>query len=170
MSASTIPTSREHLVEMVRSAFAKLDRELVDAGPEAAELPCVDDWSVKDLLAVRAWWTESVVRWIRAGNRGQHLELPAPGYAWRETPRLNADIVAASQSEPFERIVDRLRLGFREVLATIDDLDDRELLEPGVFEWAGKYPIGRWISLNTSRQYTTARTYIRRALREAAAD
>jgi hypothetical protein len=52
------------------------------------------------------------------------------------------------------------------VLATIDGLDDTQLLEVGVFEWAGRYPISRWISLNTARQYTTARTFIRRALRE----
>jgi hypothetical protein len=47
----------------------------------------------------------------------------------------------------------------------IEELDDRELLEVGAFPWAGKYPIARWISLNTARQYTTARTYVRRALR-----
>ena len=29
----------------------------------------------------------------------------------------------------------------------IDALDDRELLEVGVFDWAGKWPISRWISL-----------------------
>jgi len=48
----------------------------------------------------------------------------------------------------------------------IDALDDNELLEPRVFEWAGSYPIARWISINTVRQYTTARTFIRRAVRE----
>ena len=46
------------------------------------------------------------------------------------------------------------------------ELDDRELLESAVFEWAGpKYPVRRWLSLNTSRQYETARTLIRRTLR-----
>ncbi len=51
------------------------------------------------------------------------------------------------------------------MLATIDALDDRELLEVGFFDWAGKWPISRWISLNTARQYTTARSFVRRALR-----
>ncbi len=44
--------------------------------------------------------------------------------------------------------------------------DDAALLEVGVFPWARKWPIARWISINTARQYQTARTAIRRALRE----
>jgi len=170
MAASTIPQSREHLLQMVRTSFSKLADELDAAGRAAGELPCVDNWSVKDLLAVRAWWTESVVRWIREGRSVEALDLPAPGYAWRETPRLNAAIVEQAREQSYEQIVARLHEGYRQVLATIDALDDRELLEPGTFAWAGKYPIARWISLNTSRQYTTARAFIRRALSAAAGD
>ena len=57
--------------------------------------------------------------------------------------------------------------GFERVMDTIESLDDRELLDVGIYSWAGKYPISRWISINTARQYTTARTLVRRALRSA---
>jgi hypothetical protein len=161
-----IPKTRRELTRQVTDAFSKLRRELdgVDAG--AGDLQCVDEWSVKELLAVRAWWTESVVSWIEAGRRGEVLPLPAPGYAWNETPRLNADVVAAARSEPLGEIRARLEKGVERVLATIAALDDTELLEAGAFAWAGKWPIARWISMNTARQYTTARSFIRRTLRE----
>jgi hypothetical protein len=161
-----IPKTREELIELVESSFAKLLRELDEAGPKVAQLVCVDDWAVKDLLAVRAWWTESVLDWIDAGRRGESPTLPAPGYTWRETPRLNADVVEAARSESFRAIRDRLEKGFSRVLATIDALDDTELLQVGVFDWADKWPVARWISVNTARQYTTARTFVRRALWE----
>lgn len=167
MTASSIPDSREHLLEMVQSTYTKLADELAGGGPGLGELHCVDDWNVKDLLAVRAWWTESVVRWIHEGRHADSLDLPAPGYGWSETPRLNNAIVRGARSEPYEEIVARLQRGYRRVLATIDELEDRELLTPGVFPWAGKYPIAGWLSLNTSRQYATARTFIRRAMRKA---
>jgi hypothetical protein len=163
--ATTIPRTRAALVELVTSTFMKLRTELEEAGSEAAELPCVDDWSVKDLLAVRAWWTERVVDWIEAGRRGESPETPAPGYRWKETPRLNADLVEAAREESYRKIRGRLERGYKRVLLTIDALDDTELLETGVFDWAGNYPISRWISINTARQYTTARSYIHRALR-----
>jgi hypothetical protein len=48
--------------------------------------------------------------------------------------------------------------GFERVLAAIDTIDDTELLEVGIFDWAGNRPIARWISVSTARRYTTART------------
>lgn len=160
-----IPTSREQLIEMVVSRFEKLDRELREAGPEIGGVSCVDDWKVKDLLAVRAWWTASVVEWIEAGRRGEDSELPAPGYRWQETPRLNDDIVRQAACESHEEVLSRLRTGYERVISTIDALSDEELLQVGAFEWAGKWPVARWISINTARQYETARTFIRRAVR-----
>lgn len=161
-----IPTSREHLIETVMSRFEKLDHELNEAGPGIGAVHCVDNWNVKDLLAVRAWWTASVVMWIEAGRRGEDLELPAPGYRWQETPRLNNDIVRRTEPKSYEEVLSWLRTGYESVLSMIDALSDEELLEAGVFEWAGKWPLARWISINTARQYETARTLIRRALRK----
>ena len=160
-----IPKTRAELIELVTTSFEKLRAELENVGPALAETPCVDDWSVKDLLAVRAWWTESVLAWIEAGRRGESPITPAPGYKWSETPRLNAKLVREARDQSYRTIRGRLERGEERVLATIGALDDRELLEVGVFNWAGKWPIVRWISLNTARQYTTARTLIRRALR-----
>ncbi len=162
-----IPKTRSELRESVVSSFGKLQVELDEAGPAAGSLSCIDDWCIKDLLAVRAWWTERVIDWVEAGQRGATPVTPAEGYAWSETPRLNADIVRRAQRESYRSIRLRLHRGYERVLRTIDGLDDRELLEAGVFPWAGKYPIVRWISLNTTRQYTTARTFVRRTLREA---
>lgn len=163
-----IPVTREELVDQVRSSSARLLEELDRGGPTAGELPCVDDWTVKDLLAVRAWWTEHVADWIEAGRRGESPVLPATGYSWRETPRLNADIVEAAREESLSAVRARLEAGQARVLSLVDALDDEELLAVGSFAWAGRWPVSRWISINTTRQYTTARTYVRRALRRGA--
>lgn len=161
-----IPKTRAELTDLTRSTFDKLQAELEAAGPRVGSLSCVDDWTVKDLLAVRAWWTENVIDWIETGRRGETPITPAEGYRWNETPRLNADVVKAARRESYRSVRARLELGFERVMRTIDALDDTELLGVGVYSWAGKYPISRWISINTARQYTTARTFIRRALRE----
>ena len=161
-----IPKTRAELTSQARSSYEKLRTELDEAGPCIANLPCVDNWSVKDLLAVRTWWTEHVIDWVEAGQRGERPVTPAPGYRWKETPRLNADVVMENRQRSYRSIRVKLEQGFQRVMDTIDSLDDRELLEVGVFLWAGKYPISRWVSINTTRQYLTARTYIRRALRE----
>lgn len=161
-----IPKTRAELIDQTRSSYTKLHAELDAAGSSISELSCVDEWSVKDLLAVRVWWTEHVIDWVEAGIRGEVPTTPAPGYRWNETPRLNADVVAENRRRSYRSILARLEQGYGRVMDTIDSLDDTELLEVGVFPWAGKYPVARWISINTTRQYLTARTYIRRAIRE----
>ncbi len=165
-----IPSTRVELVDQITAAYAKLQDEVQSAGPEIAALACVDEWSVKDLLAVRAWWTHSVIDWVEAGKRGKPLALPAPGYLWNETPRLNGEIVAATSNDTFDAILQRLDQGFARVIKCVDSLSDHELLDVGVFEWAGKWPVSRWVSLNTGRQYTTARTFIRKSLRNRGSD
>ncbi len=161
-----IPKTRAELTDYVRTTFQKLRTELDAAGPNAGNIRCVDDWSVKDLLAVRAWWTESVVNWVEAGQLGQCPITPADGYRWRDTPRLNADVVRKCRRESYRSIRSRLQRGYERIGPVIDSLDDHELLDVGVFSWAGNYPVSRWISINTARQYSTARTFVRRALRQ----
>ena len=126
-----IPSTRADLVEQVGSSFGKLRTELDSAGARAGSLPCVDDWTVRDLLAVRCWWTESVVDWIEAGRRGESPTTPAEGYGWHETPRLNAAIVEAARRRSYRSLRLRLSNAFERVMRTIETLDDRELLEVG---------------------------------------
>jgi hypothetical protein len=82
-----IPQTRKQLVDQIIDAFLKLDAELRDLDTEMADNICVDNWSVKDLLAVRLWWTRNVLNWIDKGKRGQIPVTPARGYRWSETPR-----------------------------------------------------------------------------------
>jgi hypothetical protein len=162
--ASAIPRTRRQLTEALAGSYGKLRAELDRGGPRAGSLVCVDDWNIKQLLAVRCWWSESVVDWVRRGRGGVELDLPAPGFRWSETPRLNAGIAQRARRASYASVRKRLDRAYAEVLRTVDELTDRELCAVGVFDWAGKYPICRWIALNTSRQYTTARMYVRRAI------
>ena len=128
---STIPKSRSHLVEMTRTNFEKLRLEIDQAGSRLTSLPCTDEWNAKELLAVRAWWTEAVIEWVRLGRKGKTPITPAEGYRWNETPRLNSDIARSAKRMSFKSIVKRLDDGFAELMLLIDSLDDRELLEVG---------------------------------------
>ncbi|MEO0478945.1 MAG: ClbS/DfsB family four-helix bundle protein [Planctomycetota bacterium] len=161
---STIPRTREDLLQGLSRAFDKLQATLDEAGPRSSGLLCVEDWSLRDLLAVRVWWAESIADWIEAGRTNTTLDLPAPGYAWRETPRLNDDIVRRSKTDSLRSLRSRLEQAVERVRSQVDELSDRQLLEPGAFEWTGRYALARWISMNTTRQFKTARIYVRRAM------
>ena len=160
-----IPKNRVELLEQLQTSYTKLQSTMENAGDAVFELHAIDDWNVADLLAVRAWWTEKVAKWVVAGRENRRIYLPARGYRWNQTPQLNAAIVTRSRTQSFRTIRNRLARGYSNLLLLIADLTDEELFGVGVFSWAGKWPIARWISINTTRQYSTATTLIRKALR-----
>ena len=164
-----IPKTRAELVAQLDTSYGKLRSEIEQGGPRLGSMRCIDDWTVKELLAVRTWWTENVVGWVVEWRRGRSPVTPAPGYRWNETPRLNNDIAKRARRESYASVRERLDKGYSKVLKLVDSLSDHELLDTGVFPGAGSYPVRRWISLNTVRQYTTARSFIRRAVRETRA-
>ena len=163
-----IPKTRQELVELIESEFSKLDAELNHVDDKLAQRVCVDSWTIKDLLAVRLWWSRSVLNWIDKGRQDKVPITPAKGYRWKETPCLNNDIVEKARGRSYQAIRKDLKKQFKRLLSTIESLTDHDLLNVGVYQWAGNYPVSRWLSINTARQYHTARAFIRKAKRNGA--
>lgn len=151
-------------MESMVTSFEKLDA-LLDELPEGTEMNiCTDEWSVKDLLAVRIWWSEQISDWVHAGFRNEIPDLPAKGYKWSETPALNNAIVRDNADIDYAEIRQQLNIAFKRIQKITENLSEEQLMKPFMFEWAGKWPVARWISISTTRQYTTAATYVRKVL------
>lgn len=161
-----IPTDRQELRTAIDTTYGKLCVDLDRLTASQAREVCVDDWTVVDVLTVRTWWARAVVGWIEAGQRGEVPQTPAPGYSWRETPRLNTKTIADA---PKRRSWKRVRAEFEDshdaVIATLEQLSDPELEQVGQFEWAGRWPVLRWVSISTATGYASSRTYVRALLR-----
>lgn len=164
-----IPKTREELLTSLDAAHSKLLEELQALPFSAENVVCVDEWTIRDLLAVRLWWSRAVLRWIKAGRQGKNPAVPAAGFKWNQTPELNKQVVSESKL-PMTSLISELKKVYASILKVLGELDDRELLDVGVFEWAGSHSISRWVSLNMTRQYTTARTLIRRAIKRQKAE
>ncbi|MFC6357197.1 ClbS/DfsB family four-helix bundle protein [Luethyella okanaganae] len=128
----------------------------------------VDAWTVKDVLAIRARWTEMVAAWVIAGVRGETPRTPALGYTWGETPRLNADIVAAEADATPAQLRHRLGAALASIELAVSDLSDEDLLSTGRFSWTRAWCVSRWVSTNTITQYASLGRMVRRVLRAAA--
>jgi hypothetical protein len=165
-----IPKTRAQLLAAMEPAFEKLNAELDRLTARTAKEICVDDWSVVDLLTVRTWWANAVVSWIEAGQRGETPAIPAPGFGWRQTPALNASVVAkAPKRRSWVRVRAELEASYDAVLGALEGLSDDELESTGVFEWAERWPVLRWVSIGTTTGYVSARKYVRALLRKGAA-
>lgn len=161
---SQIPKSRSHLLNLINDNFKKLEEELIDIDSKSSQLKCDEDFNIKDIIAIRLWWSEAVNDWIVSGQKGRAPIIPAEGYSWRDTPELNRKTAEYFKKTSYKELIKKLKASNKKILKTISSLTDEELTSVGVFEWAGeKWPVMRWVSVGTSSQYAGARKLIRKA-------
>ena len=161
-----IPKNREDLVVSIREQFQKLAQTLDKCGPGFGSAAVTEEWDVKQLLAIRAWWSKAVVDWVQEGKDGEIPETPGLGFSWKDTPELNNVIAAKAKRKSYKAVREDLLRQYQRVMELATALSESELFEKGVFQWTGTMPVARWLSINTARQYQTANTLIRRLLKQ----
>jgi hypothetical protein len=115
-----------------------------------------DGWTIKDLVAHLAEWHVMFLRWYREGADGRTPVMPAEGYKWNETRKLNHDIHAKHENASWKRVLGMFEDSYAEVLALAGGLSERELLTPGHFAWTKKYPLATYLGPNSASHYRFA--------------
>jgi hypothetical protein len=106
--------------------------------------------------------------WYEDGLRGGTPQLPAPGYKWSETPRLNRAIRERHRSRSQAAVCADFRSGYMRILQIVESLSPRQLLASGQFEWTGKHPLTTYVGPNTASHYRFAIKAINRWLKGTA--
>lgn len=124
-----------------------------------------DGWTVTDLVAHLAEWQFMFLTWYEAGLKGVTPEMPAPGYKWNETPRLNRTIWARHRFRSAAAIRAEFDSEFNQIVEIVEALSPQQLLEPGHFRWTGKNPLATYLAPNTASHYRFALKVIERWLK-----
>jgi hypothetical protein len=108
------------------------------------------------------------LKWWEDGLKEVTPEMPAPGYKWSETPRLNHAIRERHRSQSPAAVMNHFEAGYRRILGVVEDLPSAKLLVPGAFAWTGRYPLTTYLGPNTASHYRFAARVLKRWLRGAA--
>ena len=157
------PTSKRELLAAIERERGKLDDLLATMAPERMEEPgVVGEWSAKDVLAHLVAWEQLALGWYRTGLQGDVPAVPAAGFKWNETPRLNRKIFEEHRDEPLDDVIAQYRASHREIVGVIESLTDEDLFTVGRFGWTRKNALGAYFVSATSSHYLWARTRIAR--------
>jgi hypothetical protein len=162
--------SKRDLLDSITGEHDAL-RKLLDAIPASRYTEdgvWGDGWTVSDLVAHLAEWHSMFLRWFHDGQRGESPDLPAPGYKWSETPRLNRAIREKHSARPFADVEAEFEATYREILQLVGGLSEAALLEPGRFRWTGSNALVTYIGPNTASHYRFAQRVLQRWQRSAA--
>ena len=162
------PKTKAELLAAGRDNFHKLNA-LVDSFSEEeqnAELPeGTLNRNIRDVLAHLHHWHLLMLGWSREGMRGEKPAMPAEGYSWSETPRLNREI---QEKYRFLELSEARRLlgeSFLEVRGLVEQHTEDELFEKRRYPWTGSTSLGAYLISNTSSHYHWAYKLIRKAKR-----
>ena len=124
-----------------------------------------DEWTLKDLCAHLTEWEQMFLGWYRTGKEGRKPAVPAEGYKWNETPRLNKAIWQKHRNKSWRSVRRQFDSSYEEILSLAEQLKESELLTPGLFPWTKKLPLMTYFAANTSSHYRTATKILKRWLR-----
>jgi hypothetical protein len=127
-----------------------------------------DGWTLSDLVAHLAEWQHMFLGWFEDGLRRATPELPAPGYKWSQTARLNRAIWEKHRSRSQAAVRADFDSGYRRIVQIVEALSPAQLLQSGHFEWTGKHPLTTYLGANSASHYRFAIKVIKRWLKQAA--
>ena len=127
-----------------------------------------DGWSLTDLVAHLAEWQTMFLGWYDAGCTSAAVALPAPGYKWSETPRLNRAIWEKHRGRSPQAVRTEFERGHARIRRLVVAATPEELFAPGYFQRTGRNPLSTYLGANTASHYRFARKVIERWLRRAA--
>jgi hypothetical protein len=103
--------------------------------------------------------------WYGQGLEGAMPEMPARGYKWSQTPKLNRAIWRKHRLRSRTAVVAAFESGYRRIVRLGEALSAEQLLAPGHFRWTGKHPLATYLGPNTASHYRFAMKVIRRWLK-----
>jgi hypothetical protein len=125
-----------------------------------------DGWTIKDLFAHLTEWEQMFLGWYREGLAGEVPVLPAVGYKWNQTPKLNQAIWRKHKAKSWKKVYAEFERSYQEVLSLAECLTEEQLLTPGHFPWTRKHPLTGYLAPNTCMHYRTASRILKRWLRK----
>ena len=159
----TRPTDRSGLLTAMTAEFEGLKAAVGQLPEEFLDRPgACDHWSVKDIMAHLDAWHEMFLGWEAEGSSGTKPAMPAAGYSWSDTPRLNQTIYERCAADPWPEVVARLDHSSDRVAAVISSYTNDELFTKKRYPWTGSTSIGSYAISATSSHYAWAAKLIRR--------
>lgn len=156
-------TAKWEFREKLLIAYQKLVKEVHDIDERASRrVELEGNVSICDVIAYQIGWGKLMLGWEAAEEKGQKTPMPAEGYKWNQLGLLAQSFYKAYQHVSLKELLNEFDKIVQLILKWIDALSEDELFSLQQREWAGdKWPLAKWIQVNTIAPYSSGRKKIR---------
>lgn len=161
------PLSKE-----IKREFNKLTFIISDISPSLRKVKYKDATrgtiSVADLIAYQIGWGKLVIGWYQAGLKGRIPQMPGEGFTKWDYSGLAKHFYKKYHFDGGIKQERELYKVVKKLLAIVEhEYQTKNLDKKGVWEWSTlssgiKWPLSKWIRINTVAPYKRATTLIRK--------
>ncbi len=164
-----LPKTKKELLTKLEKAFEKLNAEFDMETSKAARSPSIEgNISCCDVIAYQIGWGRLLIGWEQAELSGIKVDMPCVGYKWNQLGALAQSFYRQSSQSSLSQLQIEFNQLYQQLVVWITQLTDEDLFVPQQRLWTGeRWPMVKWIQINTIAPYQSARTKIRRWKREA---
>ena len=164
------PKNKEELIDLAQLNYAKLLNH-IDSLPVDDQLAEFHNGTmnrnIRDVLAHLHEWHLLLLKWYEVGMTGVKPEMPAPGFTWKTTRELNAQIWERNNKIDLAEVRTALNFSHNQVVSIMLKHSDAELFEKKRFKWTGTTSVGAYLISATSSHYDWAFKLIKKGLKPA---
>lgn len=159
-----LPINKHELLDRLQTACSKLVDEAAGVPAELEREPTVEGGvSPCDLIAYQIGWGRLLLSWDDSESKGEVAAMPAPGYKWNQLGLLATSFYAAKHDQTLAQLLVEFGLLVGDLRLFIEAKSEASLFVVGQRRWAGqKWPLAKWIQVNTIAPYGNARAKLRK--------
>ncbi|MEW4353627.1 ClbS/DfsB family four-helix bundle protein [Streptococcus pneumoniae] len=124
------------------------------------------DRSPAQMIAYQLGWLQLLQSWERDEKAGLPVVTPHRDFKWNQLSGLYQTFYAAYASNSLQDLITQFEKELSSVLEQVASYTDEELFQPESRKWASstpsKWPVWKWIHINTVAPFTNFRTKIRK--------
>lgn len=159
-------SGKKELVDTIQKKYQKYISEFATIPENLKEKRVEDvDKTPSENLSYQLGWINLLLQWEKDEQQGKNVKTPAKGYKWNNLGGLYQSFYNQYGSFSLKEQEILLTKSVMELCEWINSLSDKELFEPEQRKWAttkAKWPLWKWIHINTVAPFTNFRIKIRK--------
>lgn len=153
------PKCKSELLKLSQENYKKLNQYIddLDKDEQKQEFPAGTlNRNIRDVLAHLHHWHLMLLNWYKVGMAGEKPIMPAEGFTWKDTPKLNKWIRDLYSHKTLSGVRNLLHDSYGQVREIIQGHSNEELFEKRRYKWTGSTSMGSYLVSSTSSHYDWA--------------
>jgi len=163
--------SKEELISTIRKTASLFINEFADVSEEDKDMFCEGvDRTPSQMIAYQLGWMNLILSWDEDELNGKEVITPSPNYKWNSLGGLYASFYEEYKSYSLSELQNQFNEVLDKFIDWVNKFSDEEVFNQDVRRWASstpsKWPICKWVHINTVAPFKSFRTKIRKWKRE----